>query len=94
MIHFSGIEKYHQRNNLNENQNISNKWSIMMKVIPKSSIIVELDNMINEYGGPNNIDRINISSDEYEELLTALGESDVTEYKGISIQVSPELLKG
>jgi hypothetical protein len=66
----------------------------MMKVISKTSILVELDNLINEYGGPNNIEHINLSSDEYEELLTTLGESDVTTYRGLPIRVSLDLLKG
>lgn len=73
---------------------MSNKWSMNMYVIPKSSIIVELDNMINEYGGPNNIDRIHLSSAEYEDLLNVLGESDIKEYRGIRIQVLQNLLKG
>jgi hypothetical protein len=50
--------------------------------------------MINEYGGPNNIDRIHLNADEYEELLTTLGKSDIKEYKGIRIQITPDLLKG
>jgi hypothetical protein len=66
----------------------------MMKVITKSSIVVELDNMINEYGGPNNIDRIHLNADEYEDLLNALGKSRISEYKGIPIKIAPDLLKG
>jgi hypothetical protein len=66
----------------------------MMKAISKTSIIVEIDNLINEYGGPNNIEHINLSSDEYSALLNALGKFDITEYNGIPIRVSQDLLKG